>query len=356
MEPAFAVSGKNLELHGSVSNRYTDNLLSAEVDEMEDFVTDLSLGFGFVKEEQTFDFSFIGYISQEIYGEYTQFNNTSEDLNFSFHKTFSKQTTLEITHDFRHAEQPEDFEDAFGRTTGLYSYYDNELSISLQHDLSKSNNITMEYSAEYYDLDRQDINSSLYHEAGLTWRHNRSLKTAFLAEYEFVNRDFIGGNDYSAHSALTGVERWLTSQVLLEIKGGSSFIETFTGDSKVRPKMEIRLTDDLSERTQFLFRVVHDYSSKTSKEDLFKRWEYSGRLKHKFSSRINSSCTLFYGTGEFDGLNLEDDFFGIRARGEYLLSDAMSVFLSYAYTDNNSNDPGREYTKNTVTAGLDIQF
>jgi len=148
---------------GSIKTAYDDNITYASSHRLSDFVTNLETGLVLMQQGKTHQLSLQMDVIEQIFADHSNFDNTSEDLEFDYKQDFSEYDHMELEDNLRHAYGPASFEEAFGRTTGLYGIINNKTGVSYKHDFSERLSGEMHYDDTLTDFSHsRAVNSILY--------------------------------------------------------------------------------------------------------------------------------------------------------------------------------------------------
>ena len=345
-----------MKLRASISEAYDDNITFVHEGEKEGFITNLSLGFDVEYEGKTRSFELITNINQQIFTNYDDFNNTSQDLSLNFQQEFSKFSRISIRNVFSHTYEPRSFEDAFGRTRGRYSYYRNRLNLAYIRDVTKQLSITARYINEIDEISRQDLSDSYLNTAGIGATYFLNSVTSFLFSYDFSHRDFDPGSDATINTIAAGMRYYLTKQLYFDIKAGIDLIHSYSDRDYSKPLIQASLTNDIDENSLVNISFTKRYYTNAYTEDLFDYWQTSVTFRRQLFRRLGCVFSGFYGEGEYIATNITDKLQGASIGFTYDLSRKLKANLSYSYSKVDSTIETREYTKNTVLLGLTMEF
>ena len=119
---ADALLGFDVDVTGSASTGYDDNITRTNDNELSDSVTKLSVGIGAKQEGKTYDLDIDGTFTQHLYASHSSLDNNAKRVNIGFQKEISKYDRFSASNRFVHAEDPGDFDDAFGRAASRCYY------------------------------------------------------------------------------------------------------------------------------------------------------------------------------------------------------------------------------------------
>lgn len=349
---AFGLGNIDLDLRAGLDNRYDDNITYVTTDEKADFYTTLSLGLGAKYEGKRLSFDISGDLNQDIFYKYNNFNNMNEDATLNLQCELSRYDTLNLRNTFTHDYEPRSFESAFGRIGGRYSYYWNDLDIALTHEITKQLLLSGRYAnyASFYD--RSELSDSIMNSVGAQIQYALSSATNFFLSYDYSVRTFSGGGSPYLNMISTGFRQYLTKKLYTEAYGGVQFIKSYGGGSTTKPYYKVSLIGDLDENTVASLSYINETSIVSYSRNNFARWRVSTDISRKLAQRLWGSASAFYGEGEYEAVDITNNFAGISAGFTYDVSKDIKVSVNYTYSNNDSNDISDDYTKNVYKIGI----
>ena len=356
--PAFAYRMGEIEINpnAAVTETYDDNITYLNINPKQDFITTATLGLSVKYEGKTQSLDFLGHLNQEIFARNNNFNNISEDFNLNFQKEFSRYDRISIKNVFLHAEEPRSFEDAFGRTSGRYSYYDNRFSMGYSHDISKQITLTGSYANETYLLSRNDQSDSYLNRMRVSLEDALSSTAILLFSYDLAYRTFNPGEDALTNTLTTGLRYYLTKQLYLEGNTGLDIIDSYDKRTYFEPLVNLSLIDDVDRNTRINITFNHQYSTIAYQQNLFNYTQISGSFNRQLLKKLAVSLNGFYGEGEYIGADIKDKLTGVGIGFVYDIWHNIKGTLNYNYTRALSNVATREYAKNSISVGLEMDF
>lgn len=353
---AFALLGFDFDINGSVSTGFDDNVTFVKDNKKSDNVTNLTVGLGGKQEGKTHQLEIAGSVTQHLFANNSSFNNNSQDININFQKEISKYDRFSVTNRFVRAEDPQSFEDDFGRTSGRYSYYRNTFNTAYTRDVSKHVSLEGRYGNENYSASEASIRDSLLHRVGADIIYIQSSATAFLLGYDFTTRRIEDTGSADVHTVSTGLRHSLTKQLYLDTRAGVSFVEAFNGSNTSEPNVVVALTNDFSETDSagLSYRKTSTPSSYTA--DIFDSWQFAASLSRQLLERLRMAVSVFFGEGDFEALSINDKQTGVTARLNYDVSKDAVAFLAFTHSEVDSNVDTRSYGRNLVEVGVRMNF
>jgi hypothetical protein len=350
---SYKIRGIDVKPHGTITETYDDNVSYVKDNKKSDFVTSLKLGLGAKYEGKTRSLELTGNVTQHIFADNKDFNNTSQHLILNFQNEFSKYDRVSVKNVFTHAEEPQSFEDNFGRTTGRFSYFLNNFNLDYTKDLTKQLNFTVKYANVMYLVSSEGRPDSYLNRIGFEAGYALSSATSFLFSYDFENRKFDPGKDASTHTIAPGLRRYITKKLYFDGKAGIDFIDSFDDKAHIKPLIFASITDEIDENTRASLSFTKRYSTTSYVEGLFNSWRISGAFTRQLLERLKGSLSCFYGEGEFASLDFTQNLQGASVAFTYDIRENLKG-NTYFNEDSNIEDSG--YTNNTVFLGLTANF
>jgi hypothetical protein len=356
--PALAYQVGNVEINPSAAVRETfdDNITYLNTDPKQDFITTATLGLSAKYEGKTQSLDFLGHINQEIFARNNDFNNTSEDFTLNFQKELSRYDRISLKNLFLHAQDPRSFEDAFGRTSGRYSYYKNRFSLGYSHDFSKQISLTGSYAneADLFSLSSQS--DSYLNRIGLRLEDALSSSAILLFSYDLAYRTFDPGKNALTNTLAAGLRYYFTKQLYLEGNTGLDIIDSYDNRTYFKPLIKVSLIDDVDENTRTNITFSHKYSTNAYEQNIFNYTQIFCSVTRRLLERLAVSLNGFYGKGKYIGTDIKDKLTGAGIGFSYDIGHNIKGTLNYNYERAHSNVDSRGYAKNSITLGLEVDF
>lgn len=353
---AFRYGNVDIELRGGLDNRYDDNITYTPSDKKADFYNTFSLGVGARHEGKRLSFDMSGDINQDIFYKYENFDNLSENAVFNLQYEASRYNTIILRDAFTHDYEPRSFETAFGRTGGRYSYYWNNLDLALRHEITKQLSLTARY-ANYVSLyDSSQLSDSVLNGVGGQIEYAYSSATILFGSYDYNVRRFTGGDSPSLNMLTGGIRQYLTKKLYTEAYAGVQLIKAFGGDRETKPYYKASLIGDLDENTIASISYINEASTVSYFRNTFTRWQISADLLRRLSERLWANASVFYGNGEYQAVDISNNYAGARAGFAYDITKDIKANINYTYSNNDSNVENNEYTKNVIRVGARARF
>ncbi len=351
----FPYKGWDIKINGSVAEKYDDNITFTNENKKEDFITRLSLGLALKHEVKTRTMDFTGRINRRIFAGYRNFSNTSEDITLSFRNEFSRYERIKLNNVFTHTYVPVDFEEAFGRTEGIYSSYTNRFNLAYTRDLTKQFSFIARYANELKMVSREDLNDSYLNRLGVAAEYIPGVTTTLFFSYHFAERVlFRNAEDVYTHTIVTGIRKRLTRQAYFDATAGIDYISN--DNAYIKPVVQVSLTDEIDRKSVARLSFKQKYQTYSDMESHFSYWQTSGFFRRQLFKKLSCALSGFYGQGKYVPLNITDRLVGARIAFNYDLRKNLKGNSIYTYSDKDSTKDGRRYSKNTMFLGLTAEF
>ena len=261
-----------------------------------------------------------------------------------------------MTNRFLHAESPQSFEDDFGRTSGRYSYYRNTFNTTYIRDINKHVSLEGHYGNENYNVSEAGGSDSLLHRVGFDLNYIQSSAIAYVLGYDFTTRHIDGSGNANVQTLSSGVRYFLTSQLYMDARAGISFVNAFNGSNTVEPNFIASITNDFNETDSASLSYSQTSVPSSFSADVFDSWRVALNLRRQLLERLNMIASIFFGKGQFDALDIDDQQTGINTRLSYEVKEDATAFIAYTYSEIDSNITTRRYNRNLIEIGIRFSF
>jgi len=348
----------HLELLPSVQVRQTfdDNITSAGDNRKSDLVSTLSLGLDLIREGRADMFRLAGTADHQVFLNHGGFNNLAQSLEVEYLRDISRYDRIEVSDRFVHADEPSSFEDAFGQTSGRYSYSRNVLEMEYTRDLSRQITLKTRCGNAVYRVSREDLNDSFFYHAGLETDYHLGSDGYLLLGYDVRRRHFSRDDAVMIHGASAGIHLDFDNQVALDARAGMLFSDSFSDADAVRPELLISLARGTRDNTVYKFIYRKDSYASDSSSDVFDSWRLTGAAVSQIAPRLSVIFSAFFGRGRYQTSGSGDRYTGAAVRMNYDLLPRTKTFLSWTFSRTDSDRDSNDYAKNQVSLGLSITF
>ena len=381
--------GVTLKVLGDITGNYNSNVTFAsdKDNKIEDFRTMLNLGLDFQYIGKRRSMDFYGIIRRQIYQTSSDIQNPSENLKVSYSEELTKYDVINLQNSFAHTQEPgtvtgdfnieecrnyfeysgltaseieskcNEFEEEFGRFTGRFDSYRNEISFSYIRQISKAFTLRTNYNYVKNWSDAVGTNDSDSNIFRLTSGYIHSEATSFSLSYNYQMSNFDRGNDISSQSINAGIGQSITKNLYLDVNVGK--IKVSDGSDSV--SAEATLRGELDEKTSASLSYSQGVQLNANTDDTFKNWQATGSLSEILLEDLQGSLSAFYGKGDYSSTNISDTLLGTSILVSYNFwqgkrGSSMKGSLGYSYSNLDSSDEGRGYTRNLINASLTVAF
>jgi opacity protein-like surface antigen len=350
-----AMADVDVEVKGSTRVAYDDNV-TFQHDPVSDIITSMNAGIGLKAEGSRYGLNAAASITHHIYSDNSSFDNTEFDTAVDGHWDFSERDRLKFSDSYTHAEDPRSFEDAFGRENGRYTYDRNGFKLRYDRDLNAHLSAYTHYDQALNYYSRNDLSDSIQHTVGGGVEYAIDSADIVGLGYDYAKRFFTPGPEIAVNSIFGTYRRYFTTQLYLDAKVGSDFIDSESRGHDSRLRTEISLTSDVDENTRAGISFRKGLSTSSYSQNLFDSYQFSAQWARQLTRRINAGFNAFYGKGEYQVINIRDRSLGAGVGASYSLTAKSTIGLNYTYSDTESNVSSRSYKRNYVQLGMQVHF
>lgn len=412
----FGLRGGYIHPYFSLQGIWTDNLFNINFDERDSFVTQGATGIwyslprleniplnfstnnsamggkrlSFYTESDSFERSILyllGGIKYTSYSEYSDLNNSSWKIEGMYQQNLPAGISINIIDRFSREQdsfdigsfQPKDFiskgNDIFISSTPslIRNYNSNLANLNLLVDMTGKISSELHYSNFYLDyeddennwLDRTDNRFA----ASLNYKY--SPKTNFFLAYNHVIINYDTENNFDSDSSFyfAGIKWKGSDKTSLYLKGG---YQDKKFDTEISKKLstfttELRLNYAITDKTKISFNVYKALEESNSRandsmDTTISQFNYQQWFNYRLLGRIDFTYEKndyegFTSTGINDNIDArEDSRFRVRLAIEYTFRDWMMCDLAYIFEHRNSNQNMYDFTAQTISLSLNIEF
>jgi len=349
---AYKLGDLQVDLTGGLKQVYDDNITYAESDRRSDFSTTASLGIKALAEGKLRSAGFTGNFAFSHFYRYSRYDNHSQDFSAFYNQELDKYNRFRVSDSFSHDYEPRSFEDAFGRTSGRYSIYNNRFKFDYSRDFTRRFAGIFEYANNNTHYSRSDLTDSNLNSLGFTGQYAINSKLLALGSYAYSRREFESGGFTAGNLLSAGLRNYFTSQLYLDSIVGLNFLRDIGGKHYTKPVFSLLLTDELDEVSTTRCGFRREYNSVSYQEDLFNYWEFFADFTRRLTARLGYTFSGFYGRGEYLNSSIKDTLKGASCGLTYDLTQRLKGDITYSYSITDSNEASREYRKNMLLLGL----
>jgi hypothetical protein len=264
-----------------------------------------------------------------------------------------------LFNEFEIEDKCNEFEEEFGRFKGRFDSFRNTLDIGYRRDISEDFSINTNYVYGLNWSTQEGTNDSDRHALRLTVNYKYSQPTIFSLSYNYQISNFEKGEDISRQSITVGITQYITKRLYFNGNIGTSRTISGSGDDSITGNAT--LTSEYDEKTRATMSYRQDTSISANTDDTFKSWQITGRFTRTLLEDLMSSLSAFYGQGEFSSTDVTDTLLGASFNLSYNFwrskrGSNVNGNLGYSYSNLDSTDKDREYTRNSINSGLTLAF
>jgi hypothetical protein len=189
--------------------------------------------------------------------------------------------------------------------------------------------------------------------------------TNLVAEYRYGIISYENSSlNSQTHYALGGIDHVFNPRLTATFRGGAEFRSYDTAGDRTSPYFEGTVNYALGYRTSVSW-VTHYGIEEPDTPNSQSRTTFRTGLQTKFNltSRVETGLDLFYVHDDYHALPgglpggaFSEDTFDAGLSAKYAINNMFAVQLGYHYTDVSSDSAFREYSRNRVTAGVNVTF
>jgi hypothetical protein len=126
-------------------------------------------------------------------------------------------------------------------------------------------------------------------------------------------------------------------------------------------EIEASVTGQIDEKTNSNIAFFKGDRISSDREDIFRSWRVTGGLTRELSEDLRSSISGFYGQGKFVSIDVIDSLLGGSIDLSYDFwrdkkGKNIGGNMGYTYSDLDSTEENRSYSRSGVTLGLTAGF
>jgi len=354
---AAKIGNINVDVAGTVSETYDNNITIVNDDTKKDFITNLAVNIAAGYEGKNTAFELSADVAQHFFAHYSNFDSISVDLNGNLTQTLSKYDRITLKDIFIRAQEAASLADQFGNTTtGRYNYILNRFFLGYGHDFTSQFTTNFQYSNEVYQPSRSDLSDSFVNHFGIEGDYTVSPATILVFGYDYYERNFDPGGSASVNMITASLKEYLTKQAYLLFKAGYEFIGSYNGKDYNKPLFVASLVDDISPNTRWYITYKKEYDTNYYTNDIFNYWEAMAGLTRQVNKRTGLTLSGFYGEGKYPNIGLRDTLEGATIGLSYDIKENVKATLSYTFSKVDSNDRSHEYVRDVYNLGVAFKF
>ncbi len=348
--------GQNFGLHGQLATSYNDNVTLAHTRVIADVIEKALIGIDLKKEGSRNSFLAQMDLSHDFYFNNSSFNNTVVVLKASDRYELSSRMRVNVSDSYQRAQEPQSFDDAFGRNSGRYRTDQNRFNVKYECDLSQYALFELTYANEFTGYSRSDLDNTVLNQIGPRFQYAFDDANRLGMGYIFSSRDFESGALIQGNSVVVDFGHNFTKQLQLVLKVGEDFVNDESTGNSQHARYEVSLLNEIDVTTHAQISYKRGLNSYAYSKDLFDSYQVSGALGRELTARVSISGAGFYGKGEYQQSRISDELLGAGAQINYAFSQQVQVGLNYNFAQTLSNRDVRSYHRNFVGAQVQIKL
>ena len=160
----------------------------------------------------------------------------------------------------------------------------------------------------------------MLHQVGADVNFIENSTTAFLVGYNFITRHITGSGSATVQVVSAGIRQFLTEQLSAYARVGVSMLNDYDGRDSTAPNLVFTLTNDFNERDSGSLSYSQTSTPSSDSADIFDAWRVALSLQRQLLARLKLAVSVFYGDGEFQDRDINDQQTGLSAQLSYELS------------------------------------
>lgn len=382
--------GLTLKISGNISESYSNNVTyaSKNEDSVKDLLTNFSLGAGFKYEGIRRSVELSGLLNRQILTEKGTLENSSERANVIFRNEFSKYDSITVSNTYIHTQVPgtideglnreqceklfdlfgreqvvklypecDKFKEEFGRITGKFDSYSNTVNLTYNRYLGERSNIKAGYMSGRRWSNKTGTTDSNQNILRFDTNYGLSAATIFSLAYSYEDTRYDSGSDINIQRVNAGIRQYINELLYFEGKAGMDFSSSHNDSTNI----EASFTGEIDNKTSARIAYARGVEISSDTEDVFRNWRISGNVKRELLEDLSGSLSGFYGNGDFVSAGVTDIFVGASFDISYnfwkdKLGKLVNGRLGYTYSNLDSTDEERSYSRIGLDAGLSVSF
>lgn len=352
----FASKKLEVAVTGSGGEVYDSNITLAKNGKKADLITELVGGLKAIYTGKRHLLDLLVEDKEEIYAKHSRYTNNSQNAQVNYQYERTQYDRFGLTGSMDHYYNPQDFEDAFGRTGGQYSYWTFQTDGSYTRDVSQRFSLTATVGGGINIIEKEAGTDSYNLRAGLSGYYKLSNKWGLLGGYDFAFREFDGGPHSTIHALTGGTRYYFTDRLFWDGIGGFQIVDNFSNDILVRPYIQTSLNGQLDKKTTA--KILYSQRTETTSysESVFDQWRTSLVLTRQLWGRLSANASAFYGQGKYKSRGTQDDYLGASGGLAYEINEHFKITANYTFTMQHSKPSSNDYNKTVASLRAVFNF
>ncbi|MGV8998269.1 MAG: outer membrane beta-barrel protein [Parvibaculaceae bacterium] len=351
----------------SVAGKYDDNIYATDVNETDDFITELSTAVKVNSNWSRHALNFKAGVTQSVFAAHTDENRLDWDVGVDGKIDVTRDTQLRGS--FAYQQEHEDRGDPNAPTAATEPTKYTLLTSSVSVD-QKFNRLTARISGDYSKYDYKDVVSTVGAVIDQDNRDRQQYEEALRLGYDIspdtnayvqgtlnqriydltmpvvaVNRDSDGyavvvGSDFRLSNLMqggifVGYQEQAYDDLTLAESSGLAYGANLEWYVTPLTTLTFEAASTIEETTTV---GASGYNAQTA----------GIRFDHELLRNVLLNGRVSYESDDYEGMSRTDDKIRAGLGVDYLMNRNFSLSLGYDYTDNNSNVMGNDYKRNVV--------
>jgi hypothetical protein len=359
-----------LQILATLSGGYDDNVSTAGNNKQSSAFTSGNVILDYTFGEPRLQLTLNGGAGGTYYFSNLSNQNYDIDLKGAFAITYkaSPRLTLGSTVLVEYLTEPTfNYAGGLNSRNGNYLYTTDKLF--LEYAWSNRFSTRTSYTFEAYNYDKESVatfSNRVSNLFGNEFRLQLVPTTHLVAEYRFEIVSYPDSSlNSTTHFALGGIDHTFNPRLTASLRGGAEFRSYENDGDRTGPYFEGNVTYALGRRTSVSW--ISRYGlEEPDLPGVQSRTTFRTGLQTKFNmtSRTSAAVDIFYVHDDYHPLTsglittpaFSEDTFDAGLTLRYGITSLIGVQASYHYTDVSSEVAFREYSRNRVSAGVNVTF
>ena len=348
---AIQYKGLDIKINTSIAEMYDDNITYAKEKKKEDFITTLGLGLNTKYEGRRRSLDFSGQMNYRFNARYKDIRNNSESFNINFKNEFTRYDLVNLRYSFNHSYAPGSFEEELDRTTGRRETFENRFNADYTGNISEYFKFDTRYMYRLKEFSEKNRRDSSLNRIAFDIKYKPGIATTFLLTYAYERNNV--NNEINRYAA--GITHYITDRFYFN--GRTGWDQSFSGDTKKsRLNINTSLTDEIDKNSVASISYNKSEEFNSEEGDISSKWNVRGSFKRQLLKNLKTSLSGYYGESTFNISEVTHALLGVNLSFSYEPWEDMHVNLLYSYSDLDSINGSRGYTRNALTLSLDRSF